>query len=276
MKPSKACSAWLLPLPMRTEGRKSTFTQRWRWNKHAPKRGFYNGVLRVFYKVLARHRVVNPHNMPKSGGVILMINHVSWADPFLVLAAVGRLMYPMAKVETFEDARTRWLVEPYGSIPVHRGAVDLQAIKAASEVLNEGGVVLISPEGTRSKTGGLIRAQEGLAFLATRTQATLVPVAIVGSPDIIPSLKRLRRADVLITLGEPFRMDTGGKKADRAMLQSLTDDAMHRLAALLPPGMRGVYGSAESQVPSPVHKDIRSEAADNSEPGTRDSGPIHP
>lgn len=271
MKSSKACSAWLRPYPMRTEGQKSTFTQRWRWNKRAPRRGFYNGFLRVFYKVLARHRVLNLHHLPKSGGVILMINHVSWADPFLVLAAVGRLMYPMAKVETFEDARTRWLVEPYGAIPVHRGAVDLQAIKAASEVLNEGGVVLISPEGTRSKTGGLIQAQEGLAFLATRTKATLVPVAIVGSPDIIPSLKRLRRADVTITLGEPFQMDTGGRKADRAMLQQLTDDAMHRLAALLPEGMRGVYGSPESRVPSPVHEDTT-----GSGPGTQDSGPIHP
>jgi 1-acyl-sn-glycerol-3-phosphate acyltransferase len=225
----------------RTEGAKSTFTKRWQWYAHAPNRAFYNLFLRFFYKTLCRHRVHNAHLLPKSGPVILMINHLSWTDPFLVLAALPRVMFPMAKVETFEDARTRWLLQPYGAIPVHRGAVDLQAIKAASQVLKDGGMVLISPEGTRSKTGGLIQAQEGLAFLATRTDAQLVPVAITGSGEIFKSLKRLHRATVDITLGEPFRMDTGGKKPDRALLQTLTDNAMRRLAALLPEGMRGVY-----------------------------------
>jgi 1-acyl-sn-glycerol-3-phosphate acyltransferase len=109
------------------------------------------------------------------------------------------------------------------------------------EVLKSGGMVLISPEGTRSKTGGLIQAQEGLAFLATRTDAQLVPVAITGSVGIFSALKRFRRNDVKITLGAPFQMDTGGKKADKAMLQHLTDDAMRRLAAILPEHMRGVY-----------------------------------
>jgi 1-acyl-sn-glycerol-3-phosphate acyltransferase len=225
----------------RGEGAKSTFTKRWQWQANAPNRAFYNHFLRFFYKTLCRHRVNNAHLLPQNGPVILMINHLSWTDPFLVLAAFDRVMFPMAKVETFEDPRTRWLLQPYGAIPVHRGAVDLQAIKAATQVLKEGGMVLISPEGTRSKTGGLIHAQEGLAFLATRTDAQLVPVAITGSGDIFPSLKRLRHATVNITLGPPFRMNTGGKKADRALLQTLTDDAMRRLAALLPEGMRGVY-----------------------------------
>jgi 1-acyl-sn-glycerol-3-phosphate acyltransferase len=225
----------------RIEGATSTFSKRWTWHKHAPNRAFYNHFLRFFYRVLVRHEVVNAENLPASGPVILLINHVSWADPFLVLAALKRVMFPMAKVETFENPKTRWLLQPYGAIPVHRGAVDLQAIKAAMEVLKSGGMVLISPEGTRSKTGGLIQAQEGLAFLATRTDAQLVPVAITGSVGIFSALKRFRRNDVKITLGAPFQMDTGGKKADKAMLQHLTDDAMRRLAAILPEHMRGVY-----------------------------------
>ena len=68
-----------------------------------------------------------------------------------------------------------------------------------------------------------------------------VPVAIQGTPDVFPALKRLRRARVTLTLGEPYRMDTGGGRASRAMLQQLTDDAMRRMAALLPESMRGVY-----------------------------------
>ena len=230
---------------MRTEGKRSTFTKRWQWNKAAPMRPVFNVILRVLYKLMARYRVINRQRMPASGGAIVMINHISWADPFLLMAAVGRNMVPMAKVEAFEDPRTRWMTSSYGSIPVHRGAVDLQAIKSATEVLNDGGVILISPEGTRSKTGALIHAQEGLAFLATRANAWVVPAAIVGSPDILPSLKKLRRAEVTVTLGEAFKFDTGGRKPTREDLQRLTDDAMRRLAALLPAEMRGAYGSPE-------------------------------
>ncbi len=225
----------------RTPGKRSAFSRRWRWNKRAPLRAFYNAWLRAWYRLGMRHRVVHPEHMPPTGGTIVMINHVNWADPFVVLAALGRPITPMAKVEAFEDWRVRWLVAPYGAIPVHRGAVDVQAIKAATEVLNEGGVVLISPEGTRSKTGGLIQGQEGLAFLAVRTGAWVVPAGIVGTPDILPSLFRLRRAEVTITLGAPFKLTAEGNPPSREQLLALTDFAMRRLAAVLPPHMRGVY-----------------------------------
>jgi 1-acyl-sn-glycerol-3-phosphate acyltransferase len=225
----------------RAEGKRSEFSRRWKWNKAAPLRGFLNLVLRMLYRVMAKHRVIHLERMPKDGAVIVMINHINWADPFVVMAALGREIVPMAKVEIFEDWRIRWLAQPYGTIPVHRGAVDLQAIKSASEVLKEGGVILISPEGTRSKTGGLIHAQEGFAFLATRTNATVVPCAIVGTTDILLSLKRLRRADVTVTLGQPFKLETGEKKPSREKLQEITDEAMVRLAELLPQEMRGVY-----------------------------------
>ena len=225
----------------RTPGKRSAFSRRWRWNKRAPLRAFYNAWLRAWYRLGMRHRVVHPEHMPPTGGTIVMINHVNWADPFVVLAALGRPITPMAKVEAFEDWRVRWLVAPYGAIPVHRGAVDVQAIKAATEVLNEGGVVLISPEGTRSKTGGLIQGQEGLAFLAVRTGAWVVPAGIVGTPDILPSLLRLRRAEVTITLGAPFKLTAEDNPPSREQLLALTDFAMRRLAAVLPPHMRGVY-----------------------------------
>jgi len=228
----------------RTPGKQSTFSKRWKWNKRAPLRGFYNGWLRAWYLLGMRHRVIHLERMPQTGGAIVMINHVNWADPFVVLAALGRPITPMAKVEAFEDWRVRWLVAPYGAIPVHRGAVDLQAVKSATEVLNEGGAVLISPEGTRSKTGGLIHGQEGLAYLATRTGAWVVPAGIVGTPDILPALRQLRRATVTITLGQPFKLESGEGKLSRERLQELTDEAMRRLAAVLPAHMRGVYADA--------------------------------
>jgi 1-acyl-sn-glycerol-3-phosphate acyltransferase len=227
---------------LRTETVRSTFTKRWPWNKRAPLRGFFNACTRVISAVLIRMRVIDLHNVPASGPAILMINHISWADPFLVFIAVKRSIFVMAKVEVFEDPRTRWMVGPYGSIPVHRGEVDLQAIRSATEVLQEGGLVLISPEGTLSKTGGLIQAQEGLAFLAVRTNAPVVPIAIVGSTRVLSVLKTLRRATVTVTFGTPINLNPSGEKVNRSGLKSRTDIAMRHLAALLPPDMRGVYG----------------------------------
>jgi len=128
----------------------------------------------------------------------------------------------------------------YGAIPVHRGAVDTAAIRSAIEVLEGGGMILISPEGTRSKTGGLLQGQEGLAYLATRTHAMVLPVGVVGTPNLAPMLKKLRRAHITFTIGPSFVMQSEGKPT-REKLHQLTQDAMYRLAAVLPESMRGVY-----------------------------------
>ncbi len=222
-------------------GKKSVFSRRWKWNKRAPLRRFYNFFLRLFYRLLVRHTVLGLENVPASGPAIVMINHVAWADPFVVLAALGRPIVPMAKVEVFEDWRIRWLTAPYGAIPVHRGDVDTQAIRSAMEVLNAGGLVLISPEGTRSATGGLIQGQEGMAYLAVRAGAPILPVAITGTAQLNAHLKRLRRAPITITVGKLFHLDAGGDRLSRDVLRRLTDQAMRHLAAILPEDMRGIY-----------------------------------
>jgi 1-acyl-sn-glycerol-3-phosphate acyltransferase len=224
----------------RVAGKKSRFTQRWKWNKRAPLRWFWNLLLRWAYRALMHLEVIGLENVPKQGPAIVMINHVNITDPIVVLAALGRTITPMAKVEAFEDPRFRLLVTTYGAIPVHRGAVDTAAIRSAVEVLEHDGLILISPEGTRSKTGGLNQGQEGLAYLATRTNALVLPVGIVGTPNLIPSLLHLRRAHVTFTIGQPLILSVNGKPS-RAELSQLTDQAMRALAAILPEEMRGVY-----------------------------------
>lgn len=256
---------------MRTEAKRSTFSRRFRWNKAAPLRPLFEFILRVLYKTIVRFELRNLERLPATGGIIVFMNHISWADPFLLMGSLRRKVTPLAKVESFEDWRIGWMASTYGAIPVHRGAVDLQSIKAASEVLNGGGIVLIAPEGTRSKSGALIHAQDGLAFLATRTDAWLVPAAIVGSQDILPALKRLQRARVSVTLGEAFKLATGNRKLAREDLQRLTDEAMTHLAALLPAEMRGVYASSEFRVPSSESQNARDSA-----PGTQHSALNNP
>lgn len=218
---------------------RSTFTRRWTWNKRGPLRGFYNGWLRMFELLLMDYRITGLDNVPKTGGAIVMINHINFWDPLVVMPSLGRPVIPMTKVDAWESV-LRPFVGPYGAIPVHRGAVDTSAVRSATEALSDGYLILISPEGTRSPTGALQHAQEGMAFLAARTNAPILPVAIQGTPRI---LKRLR-PKVRVNVGPIFTLDTHGQKPTREMLAQLTDDAMKRLAALLPPEMRGVYGDA--------------------------------
>ncbi len=221
-------------------GKHSSFNKRWKWNRRAPLRWLWNLLLRFAYAALMRLEVRGLENVPARGPVIVMINHVNFFDSVVVLAALGRPITPMAKVEAFEDWRLRPLVATYGAIPVHRGAVDTAAIRSATEVLGSGGLLLISPEGTRSPTGALMQGQEGLAYLATRTNANVLPVGIVGTPKLWPALKHLRRAHITIAVGKPLQMQAAGKPT-RDELRCLTDQAMHALAATLPEDMRGVY-----------------------------------
>jgi 1-acyl-sn-glycerol-3-phosphate acyltransferase len=216
---------------------KSEFTRRWSWNRRAPLRGFYNAWLRLFEWVLMDYRIDGLANVPTSGGAIVMINHINFWDPLVVMPSLGRPVIPMTKVEAWEGWM-RPLVGPYGAIPVHRGAVDTSAVRSATEALSEGYLILISPEGTRSPNGALQRAQEGMAFLATRAKAPILPVAIQGTPGILKQL----RPKVRVTVGPLFTLDADGQKASRENIALLTDVAMRKLAALLPKHMHGVYG----------------------------------
>jgi len=218
------------------EGKHSMFTRRWTWDKRAQARNFYNGWLRLFERVLMDYQITGLENVPKSGGAIVMINHINFWDPLVVMPSLGRPVIPMTKVEAWEGV-LRPFVGPYGAIPVHRGAVDTSAVRSATEALADGYLILISPEGTRSPNGALQPAQEGMAFLAARTNAPILPVAIQGTPRILKTL----RPKVRVAVGPLFMLDTHGRKASREALAKLTDDAMKRLAALLPPEMRGVY-----------------------------------
>ena len=221
----------------KASGPESKFTRRWTRNKRGQLRGFYNAWLRMFERVLMNYQISGLDNVPKTGGAIVMINHINFWDPLVVMPSLGRPVIPMTKVEAWEGV-LRPFVGPYGAIPVHRGAVDTSAVRSATEALAEGYLVLISPEGTRSPNGVLQPAQEGMAFLAARTNAPILPVAITGTPGVLKQL----RPKVRVAVGPLFTLDTGGKKAGREVLAKLTDDAMRRLAALLPEHMRGVYG----------------------------------
>jgi 1-acyl-sn-glycerol-3-phosphate acyltransferase len=152
----------------------------------------------------------------------------------------------MAKEELFHGPigiLARW----YGSFPVRRGTADRQAIQTALGLLRQGSCVVILPEGTRSRSGGLIKGQPGAGLVALRSGAPILPVALVGTGKLTSPLAVLKRQRIEAIIGEPFSLPSfeGIEKAEA--IDRATDLMMRRIAELMPLSMRGVYADGAAQ-----------------------------
>ena len=229
------------------------------------RRKLIDALLHLCYFLLLRLEVSGKQNVPLSGSLILMINHVDALDPFLVVGTFPRPVTPMSKVEVFDIPIIGFLTKAYGTIPIQRGQGDSRALRQSLQVLREGGVLLISPEGTRSPTYSLQQGKEGMALLAARTGAAIIPVAVTGTEQRGRYWRRLRRVPARILIGNPFYLDPGEERPRRPVLRAMTDEAMYQLAAILPPEYRGIYGNLDEatqfHVVSPLESPSRPLAA---------------
>ena len=212
-------------------GRPETPSERlWVWRIGFP-------PVRAVAQLLAPIRVEGMSNLPARGAYILVSNHISWYDPPAIEFALGIPIRYMAKIEVFRMPLFGGLLRAIGNFPVRRGEADRGALDTALRVLAAGQPLGFFPEGTRSRTGALRRAKPGIAFLAKRSGAPLVPLAISGTPQagfpVIP------RGKMLVRVGTPFQLPELGASGDD---QAVADAIMGRVAALLPSHMRGVYG----------------------------------
>jgi len=206
-------------------------------------------IREIGFRILVKLDTVSGlENLPAQGPAILMINHIAFVDPVVVLGCLPRNIVPMAKVEVFRYPV--WGVFPklWEVIPVHRGEMDRAALRTALEVLGAGEVILVAPEGTRSVS--LQRGKEGVAFLGYRSGAPIIPVAVEGTQGFpSPDPRRWWKPGARIRLGRPFRYRRQIERPGREQLRRMTDEAMFVLAAMLPDARRGVYSdlSAASQ-----------------------------
>jgi len=186
-------------------------------------------------------RIDGIENIPAAGPAIIMINHIAFIDPIVVLGNLPRNIVPLAKIEAYKIPVWGFFVWLWHVIPVRRGEVDRETLTRALAVLAAGEIVLVAPQGTRQPT--LQRAKEGIAYLAHKSGAPVIPVAIEGTQGF-PSLspKRWAQPGVVVTIGKPFRFKQTPGRLPRETLKQMTDEAMYRLAALLPEHRRGEYG----------------------------------
>jgi len=195
----------------------------------------------VGYRVFAKFNgIENVEHLPLSGPAILMINHIAMIDPIVVLGGLPRNVVPLARHDVF--SLPLWGIFPriWNVIPVRRGEVDRRAVQKALAVLKAGEIVLVAPEGTRSPQ--LQQGKVGVAYLAARSGAPVVPAAVEGT-DGYPSLRldRSKEPGATVRLGRPFRFKVSGARLDRDLLRTMTDEAMYVLAGLLPEARRGYY-----------------------------------
>lgn len=140
-------------------------------------RSVVNGIFRPLYRV----KGIGQENIPKEGGVLLCSNHINNFDPILLGITIKRQIHFMAKKELFAGPLLKKLFTSVGAFPVRRGMSDREALRTGLKVLKEGHVMGLFPEGTRSKTGELGKPLAGAGFFALRTDAAVVPCAVVGT-----------------------------------------------------------------------------------------------
>ncbi len=208
-----------------------------------PRRRFLRFLIKyIGFTILAKvDQIKGIENVPAQGPAILMINHIALIDPIVVMHLLPRNIIPLAKIEVYNYPLIGIFPKLWGVIPVRRDEIDRHAIQQVLEVLRAGEMVLVAPEGTRSPQ--LQAAREGVAYLASRSQAPVVPVAIsdtIGFPTL-PYKPRWKGPGATVRFGQPFRYRADLRRASRDQLRLMTDEAMYILSALLPQEQRGIY-----------------------------------
>jgi len=212
--------------------------------EHEPVRRFLRFLLRAIgFTLIAKiDHAEGIENVPASGPCILMINHIAFIDPFVVLHILPRNIVPLAKIEVYNYPIVGIFPRLWQVIPVHREEIDRRAVQQVLDVLRAGEIVLVAPEGTRGPA--LKQGKEGVAYLAGKAQVPVVPVAISGTTGF-PSLrffsKAWRTPGAVARFGKPFRYKAAYARPSRDDLRKMTDEAMFVLSSMLPPEQRGVY-----------------------------------
>jgi 1-acyl-sn-glycerol-3-phosphate acyltransferase len=198
---------------------------------------FASQLARLLARLVLRVTVRGLEHVPAASPLLVTMNHLGGADPFLCLGFLPRRLVIAGKREVFSWPVLGPLARAYGMIPIRRGEPDRATLRLMLDRLAGGDALLIAPEGRESHTGALEAGKTGAAFLAQHARVPILPVALTGTAwrVVLPAWKRLRRPAVTLTVGEPYQLPPGLER------HAAADEIMRRLAALLPPEYQGVY-----------------------------------
>jgi 1-acyl-sn-glycerol-3-phosphate acyltransferase len=207
---------------------------------------FTRFLIRFLLRLLTRLEVRGRENIPTASNFIIAANHIGLVDAFLPFYIINNTNLVLLVGEKWEKLRImRWLGRGLNFLFVDRFNPDLKAIREVIMRMKHGEILVITPEGTRSKVGYLIEGKPGVSYLAAKMDYPLTPVGISGTFDKVffGQLKRLHRPHIIVSVGPAFSLPplpTDAQDRDEA-LKTDTDEIMCRIAALLPQEQRGVY-----------------------------------
>lgn len=205
--------------------------------------------------ILCRIDAAEMKRIPATGPLILVANHISSLEvPIVYTQLQPRPATALAKAETWEHPLFGPLASLWGAIPLHRGEADAEAFRMGLEALEQGKILAVAPEGTRSH-GPLQRGLPGVVLLAQRSKAPLMPMVYYGHEAFRDNVRRLRRTDFHVRVGKPFVIDPGPGRVNGEARQAIADEIMVRLASLMPPAYHGVYASL-TPAPGTYTRDI--------------------
>ncbi len=206
------------------------------------KKWLVNNSIKFLLHFLLKVNDTELEKVPQRGPLLVVANHVNFLDaPVLISHLHPRPTTGLVKKETWDNPFMAFLFNVWEGIPITRDTADFTAFRKAKKALNDGMILAVAPEGTRTKDGKLIRGKPGIAMLASQCEAPLLPVAYYGHEDFKNNIKKCKRSEMNIRVGKPFLINQDGHQKDKSTMQAVTDAIMVEIAKLLPGMYQGEY-----------------------------------
>jgi 1-acyl-sn-glycerol-3-phosphate acyltransferase len=205
-------------------------------------------ICKPVFNILFSWKVEGRDNIPTTGSLILIANHVSLSDPFFLIFSFPRFINFMAKEELFRSPFLRLWLHWAGSVSIRRNGKITEKqrmLKSARDALERGLILGMFPEGGRNRDGKLRKGKPGSAVIASKTNVPIIPVGIAGTDKIKGVSWLWKRPDIVVNIGKPFKLPPTNGQMSKSQMQLLTTQLMTEIAALLPPEYQGAYAKRD-------------------------------